>query len=375
MLQQLRPSSGADNLVAPELAVVIPIFNEAANIEPLLEKLESALQGIEWEAVFVDDDSPDGTAAILIKRCRLDRRVRLLRRMGRRGLASAVTEGILSTSTPYVAVIDGDMQHDERVLPQMLQMLRRQDADLVVGSRYVSEGGVGNWDQTRQKISRIATVLSRLVVKVDLADPMSGFFMIRREAFEAAVHDLSNQGYKILLDVIASSPQPPRIKEVSYTFRSRQHGESKLDALVTLEYISLLLDKLWGKWIPVRFVLFAGIGGLGVVFHMVVLTLLLSVGKVSFAVGQSVATLAAMTFNFFVNNTLTYRDRRLKGLGPLLRGLLTFCIICSVGAVANVGIANVLFVSDYSWWLSALAGILLGAVWNYGVTSIFTWRK
>jgi dolichol-phosphate mannosyltransferase len=213
------------------------------------------------------------------------------------------------------------------------------------------------------------------VVKVDLADPMSGFFMIRREAFEAAVHDLSNQGYKILLDVIASSPQPPRIKEVSYTFRSRQHGESKLDALVTLEYISLLLDKLWGKWIPVRFVLFAGIGGLGVVFHMVVLTLLLSVGKVSFAVGQSVATLAAMTFNFFVNNTLTYRDRRLKGLGPLLRGLLTFCIICSVGAVANVGIANVLFVSDYSWWLSALAGILLGAVWNYGVTSIFTWRK
>ena len=375
MLQHFRQSPHTDNLLTPEIAIIIPTFNEIANIEPLLEKLESALNGIRWEAVFVDDDSPDGTAKVLTKRSRADMRVRALRRVGRRGLASAVTEGILSTSTPYVAVIDGDMQHDERVLPQMLEALRNQDADLVVGSRYVAEGSVEGWHQTRQRISRIATVLARLVVKAELADPMSGFFMIRREAFDASVHNLSNQGYKILLDLIASSPRPLRIKEVPYTFRSRQHGESKLDALVTLEYLSLLLDKLCGKWVPVRFVLFAAIGGLGVVLHMAILALFLSVGAVSFAVAQSISTLTAMTFNFFVNNTLTYRDRRLKGFGPVLRGLLTFCAICSVGAVANVGIANVFFVSNYSWWLSALAGILVGAVWNYGVTSIITWRK
>lgn len=360
---------------AAKLAIIVPTFNECDNIVPLLDKIEAALPGIAWEAVFVDDESKDGTPAVITERCRTDPRVRIIRRIGRRGLSSAVVEGILSTSTPYIAVIDADMQHDERILRTMLASLEAGEADLAVGTRYASDGGFGDWDARRKTISLVATKLSALVVKADLSDPMSGFFMIRREAFEAAVHRLSSQGYKILLDIVASSPEPLCIKEFPYIFRSRQHGESKLDALVSLEYLMLLLDKAVGSWIPPRFVLFMGIGGLGVFVHMAVLAIFLKAEGSAFVTAQSAAAVTAMTFNFFLNNALTYRDKRLKGFWPVLGGLLSFYLVCSVGAVANVGIANFMFRHAYSWYLSGVAGILVGAVWNYAASSIFTWRK
>jgi dolichol-phosphate mannosyltransferase len=361
--------------VVPELAVVVPTFNERDNVIPLLEKIEEVLPGVAWEVVFVDDDSRDGTSAVVTERSRIDPRVRILRRIGRRGLASAVVEGIQSTSTPYVAVIDADMQHDERVLKQMLESLRSGEADLAVGTRYAGDGGVGDWDSRRQTISWVATRLSALAVRANLSDPMSGFFMIRRDAFEASLRQLSQQGYKILLDIVASAPKPLRIKEFPYVFRNRQHGESKLDALVSLEYLMLLLDKMFGRFVPARFILFVAIGGLGVFVHMAVLTALLKAVGASFVVGQSAATLISMTFNFFLNNTLTYRDMRLKGFWPVLGGLLSFYLVCSLGAVSNVGIANFMFSHSYSWWVSGIAGIAVGAVWNYAASSVFTWRK
>jgi dolichol-phosphate mannosyltransferase len=360
---------------APELAIIVPTFNERDNVIPLLDKIEVALEGVAWEAIFVDDDSRDRTPEIVAERSRIDHRVRIIRRIGRRGLSSAVVEGILSTSTPFVAVIDADLQHDERLLAQMLKCLRSGEADLVVGTRYTEHGGFGDWDVRRRMISWVATQLSALVVKADLSDPMSGFFMIRRDAFETSLRHLSVQGYKILLDIVASAPKPLRIKELSYQFRTRQHGESKLDALVSLEYLMLLLDKMFGRWVPARFILFMSIGGLGVFVHMAVLTAFLKVGSAPFIVGQSTATMIAMTFNFFLNNTLTYRDKRLKGFWPILGGLFSFYLVCSVGAVSNVGIANFMFSHSYSWWVSGIAGIVVGAVWNYAASSVFTWRK
>ncbi len=359
----------------PELAIIVPTFNERDNVIPLLDKIEAALAGIAWEAVFVDDDSQDRTPGIIAERSRIDPRVRILRRIGRRGLSSAVVEGILSTSTPYVAVIDADLQHDERLLAPMLKCLQSGEADLAVGTRYTGGGGVGDWDGRRKTISWVATRLSAFVVKADLSDPMSGFFMIRRDAFEASLRQLSVQGYKILLDIVASAPKPLRVKELPYQFRIRQHGESKLDALVSLEYLMLLLDKTFGRWVPARFILFTAIGGLGLFVHMAVLAVLLKAEELPFIIGQGAATTVAMTFNFFLNNMLTYRDKRLKGFWPLLGGLFSFYLVCSVGAVSNVGIANFMFSHSYSWWVSGIAGVLVGAVWNYAASSVFTWRK
>ena len=359
----------------PELTVVVPTFNERDNVEPLLAKLGEALAGIDWEALYVDDDSPDGTAAHVRSIAQTDRRVRCVHRVGRRGLSTAAIEGIMASSAPYVAVIDGDMQHDERLLPRMLETLKADDTDIVIGSRHVEGGGLGDWDQKRVAISGFATKLSRLVVRAELSDPMSGFFMVRRSSFEDTVRRLSGQGFKILLDIFASAPRPLRFKELGYEFRTRQHGESKLDAMVVWEYLMLILDKMIGHIVPVRFVMFAAVGGTGVFVHFAALYLaLLALGDAYFGLSQTIAAVLAMTSNYILNNLLTYRDRRLKGI-KFLWGLLSFYAVCSVGAVANVGAASFLFERDYQWWIAGGAGVIVAVVWNFAASSIFTWRK
>lgn len=359
----------------PELTIVVPTFNERDNIRPLLELIAKALDGESYEVVFVDDDSRDGTLQELQAVSRADPKVRYIHRIGRRGLSSAVVEGMLSSSASYLAVIDGDLQHDETLLPDMLAVLRGGEADVVVGSRYVEGGGMGEWDGTRQLISRTATRIARLIIRAELTDPMSGFFMLTRDAFAGSVRNLSGQGYKILLDVFASHPTTLRLRELPYQFRTRQHGESKLDALVTWEYLMLVADKLFGRFVPVRFLMFMIVGGLGLFVHFAVLTLLLKGVGSEFKAAQTGATVAAMTFNFFLNNLLTYRDRRLKGFWRVFGGLVSFYAVCSLGAIANVGVATVAFKEAFDWRLAALAGILVGVVWNYAATSLFTWKQ
>ena len=357
-----------------ELSVVVPTFNEAANVEELLRHLHRVLGEDGWEVVFVDDDSPDATAALVRSIARRDPRVRCVQRVGRRGLSSACIEGMLASAAPYVAVMDADLQHDESVLPAMLELLRSGRADVVVGTRYAAGGSTGDWDQRRAGLSRLATRASRLVVRQPVSDPMSGYFMLRREVLDASVHRLSALGFKILLDILASAPPGLRVAEVPYTFRSRHAGASKLDELVVWEYAMLLADKTVGRWIPVRFLTFALVGGLGVFVHMAVLATLLKGLGAGFGPAQSAATGVAMVFNFAVNNVLTYRDRRLHGWA-WWRGLASFMAACSVGALANVGIATYLFESRTTWFFAALAGVLVGAVWNYAVTQLYTWGR
>ena len=358
---------------APELTVVVPTFNEHDNIVPLLDRLGVVLAGVAWEVIFVDDDSSDGTADAVRSVARRDTRVRCIQRIGRRGLAGACIEGMLASSAPYVAVMDADLQHDEAILPQMLAALRGEDCDIVVGSRYVAGGSVGDWAESRQRASSIATRLAHLVTRSEIADPMSGFFMLRRAVFERVMRGLSVQGFKILLDILATADPPLRIKEVPYQFRPRLAGESKLDTLVAWEFAMLLADKLIGHIVPVRFALFALIGGVGVFVHMGVLAAGLKLFALPFVDAQSVAAFVAMTVNFFLNNLFTYADRRLKGW-RMLRGLASFYVICGLGAVANVGIATYLFAQQEIWWVAGIAGIIVGSVWNYAVSSVFTWK-
>jgi dolichol-phosphate mannosyltransferase len=355
-----------------ELSIVVPTFNERENVHELIDRLDSCLSAVVWEVIFVDDDSPDGTAELVRQLATRDYRIRCLQRLRRRGLSSACVEGMLSSSARYLAVIDGDLQHDETLLPQMVEILRGGDADIVIGSRYIAGGGTGDWCAKRVAISRFATLLSRRIVRADLTDPMSGFFMIRRGAFEDAVRNLSGVGFKILLDLFASSPGPLRFLELPYRFQTRRAGESKLDSHAAWDFLMLLLDKLVGHIVPVRFAAFALVGGLGIVMHLLVFFLLFREITGNFALSQSVAAAVAMTSNFFLNNLLTYRDRRLKGWS-LLRGWASFTLVCSLGMLANVGIASYLFLTKTFWLLSAFAGIVVGAVWNYAVTAVFTW--
>ncbi|MBK7117678.1 MAG: glycosyltransferase family 2 protein [Comamonadaceae bacterium] len=358
----------------PQLSVIVPTFNELGNIVELRNRVAEALTGIDWEMIFVDDNSPDGTAQAVREMAQADRRVRCIQRIGRRGLSTACIEGMLASSAPVVAVIDADLQHDERLLPKMFELIQGGDLDVVVGSRYVESGGIGNWDSSRAAFSRWATQLSRVVLKADLKDPMSGFFMIRHEAALACIKaGMSGVGFKILLDLFATSPTPLRHRELPYEFRNRVAGESKLDTNVAWEYFIMLLDKFTGGVVPIRFIAFSLVGGLGLVVHLIVLAGMFKGLGTSFLWAQSGATLVAMTSNYVMNNVLTYRDMRLRGWS-FVRGWLSFVVACSVGALANVGIADYLFHKDSFWITSAIAGVLVGAVWNYAVTAVYTWK-
>jgi dolichol-phosphate mannosyltransferase len=358
----------------PLLSVIVPTFNERQNVRPLIDELSRVLVGIEWEAIIVDDDSPDGTASEVRQLACEKSRVRCIQRIGRRGLSSACIEGMLASSAPYIAVMDGDLQHDPAILPEMLVRLEHTDAELVVGSRYVGGGGVGDWHALRRFISVFATRVGRAVVPEGLRDPMSGFFALRRSLLDEVVRDLSGLGFKILLDIVASARHPVAFQEVPFVFRSRTAGTSKLDSLVAWEYAMLLADKLFGRFVPVRFLAFAAIGGLGVFVHLMVLTFAFRAVGIDFVSAQAIAVVVSMVFNYSVNNVLTYRDRRRRGW-QWVTGLLSFVVACSVGAAANVGVAAYLFSRRAEWVIAAIAGVLVGAVWNYAVTSVYTWGK
>ncbi len=361
------------------LSLVVPTFNEIENIEELMRRLDIALAGIAFELIVVDDDSPDATARRVRELAVNDRRVRCVHRIGRRGLSSACVEGMLASAAPVIAVMDADLQHDEAILPRLLEPLEAGLADVAVATRYAAGGGIGEWDQRRAMLSRVATSLAQRVLRQPVSDPMSGFFALRRDVLDASVRSLSAIGFKILLDLLASSPKPPRVVEVPYQFRPRLAGQSKLDETVVWEYGMLLLDKAVGRWVPVRFLAFAAVGGVGVLVHMALLGVLLHGVQLGFTGSQALATTGAMLFNFALNNVLTYRDKRLQGLA-WWRGLLAFMAVCAVGAAANVGIATYLFEGQVfngrsAWFLAALSGVLVSAVWNYAATAFYTWGR
>ncbi len=354
------------------LTVVVPCYNERANVAPMVAALDAALAGLAWEVVFVDDDSPDGTAAAAREIARHDPRVRCIRRIGRRGLSSAVIEGALSSSADYIAVIDGDLQHDETRLPLMLQALAN-GADMAVGSRHV-EGGdsSGLSSPLRVKLSETGIRVAQMVTKTSITDPMSGFFLLPRPLFEQLAARLTGQGFKILLDLILAAPSRLTIAEIPYKFRPRIAGESKLDVLVLAQFAGLLIDKLIGGAVPLRFISFALVGGFGVLVNLLVLQLARSTG-LDFATSQTIGTIVAMVANFQLNNQLTYRAQRLKG-PRAWRGLLLFLAVCSLGAIANVGIARALYAENGSTLFSGAAGAAVGVVWNYAVSATLVWR-
>jgi dolichol-phosphate mannosyltransferase len=361
--------------VTAQLAIIVPTLNEVGNVRPLVAALENALAGVEWEVVFVDDDSKDGTAERLRELASEKDNVRVIHRIGRTGLSSACIEGFLATESTYIAVMDGDLQHDEALLPEMLRTLEQDDVEIVVGSRFAVGGNAaGLSSQRREHMSRLASQICRLVTPVRLTDPMSGFFMMRRSLLDEVAHNLSVRGYKILLDILATARRAVRVRELPFHFRPRLSGDSKLDILVLLEFIVLIIDKLFHGLIPVGFLLYVLVGLNGLAVHMLLLGMLFRVFEFPFAWSQAAATIVAMTVNFFLNNVVTFRDRRLHGYG-LLRGLATFYAACTIGAIINVTVAQFLFDSGLLWFLAGFSGAVVGSVWNYAMNATFTWKR
>jgi dolichol-phosphate mannosyltransferase len=359
-----------------ELAIVLPTLNERANIAPMVARLEQALGASGWEAVFVDDNSRDGTAELIREIARTDPRIRVIQRIGRRGLASAAIEGMCATAAPFVAVMDADHQHDPALLREMLAAVKSGDYDLAYASRFASGGSAeGLSSKGREKGSRFANALARKLTGTELSDAMSGFFLLRTEQLRKQADRLSGIGFKIMLDILATAEPPLRVKEFPLKFAQRASGESKLDHGVVLDFLAGLYERWLGRIIPTRFALFATVGALGVIVHMAVLSPLYKIAQVPFSLSQAVAALVAMTFNFWLNNLLTYRDQKLTGIKAFCFGWGKFCLACAIGYFANIAVATMLNDNGVHWYVAAIVGVTVASVWNYALSSKFVWGR
>lgn len=362
--------------MALDLAIILPTLNERDNLAPLIERIEQALGAHGWEVLIVDDNSADGTAEEARRLARSDNRIRVIQRIGRRGLSSAAIEGFCATAAPFVAVMDADHQHDPALIAPMLEAVKSGEVDVSVASRFAEGASTKDWaSPEREKLSGIANRLARKLTGVELSDPMSGYFLLRTDTALTLVPKLSGIGFKILLDLLATSDRPLEVRDFPMNFAQRRAGESKLDRAIALDFLAGLYDKTFGRIIPTRFALFGTVGALGVLVHLVILYMCLLVAGTQFAWSQAIATLGAMTFNFWLNNFLTYRDRRLESARDMLRGWAGFVAACSVGALANVAVASLLYARGLHSLLAALVGIVIGSVWNYALSSRFVWGR
>ena len=348
---------------APDLAVIVPTYNAAAKVPPLLDELERALGAAAWEALFVDDNSPDGTFAAASALGAADARVRCLRRIGRRGAVGAALEGMLASQARYLLVVDIAAPRDRTPFAAMLEQIRAGGCDVVVASRYADRGSAHHWSKA----------LARRFTGVDVGDPISGTFLIRREAFEAVAPRLSPDSPGVLLDILLAARGQLRVAETPAGAPAAANYAA-LDAALALGLAEHAVARLTRGAVSVRFLMFCLVGLTGVGIHMGILFGVLRGAAAPFAAAQAAAAIGAMAWNFTLNNAFTYRDRRLSGLA-FVGGLLRFQVICAVGAVSNVGVASYIYSGDHNWWLAGLAGVLMGAVWNYAVTSVFVWRK
>jgi len=380
-------TSMAPDLPAPELSLIICTLNEGAAIRSVILEVSDTLAHIPHEIIVVDDNSSDNTGAEVLAVAATRPNVRLHVRTDERGLSSAAIKGWDLARGRYLAVMDGDGQHDPKAILAMAEMIRKGDKDLVCVSRYLGGTDTGlSW--FRDLGSKAATAVTGMVLKVPLTDPLSGCFMMTREYYQSARPRLAGVGFKILVDIAASAKIKPRFGEVKAALRERQGGESKLDLRVVADLGALLVEKATGGLLPARFVLFAGVGATGVIVYLAILWLahhLLHTGlsipiyRFQFRpddfLSYGVAIWVSMTWNFFVNNTITFRDKRLRGWG-VLGGLISFYIACSIGAVLSLAMS--IFMKEklhMHYMLAGAIAVLLSSVWNYWASTKLSWRK
>ena len=369
-----------------KVTIVSPTYNEAENVTRLVHDVGKALSGIDYELLIADDDSPDRTWAVAQELAVRNPRVRVLRRTTDRGLSPAVIEGFLSSSSDYVGVIDADLQHDPAILPQMIAALDA-GAEIAVGSRYVEGGGTGTWNAARRFQSWVATKLAQTFLGVELSDPMSGYFIMRRDDFNRIHKQLDSSGFKILLEIIARLA-PSRLEEVAYTFRTRVAGQSKLSSRVILQY----LGQLWrlssvSRYMSVRFIKFAIVGASGTIINLCAfLSFARLLGVRDWRI-SALATLFANFTNYLFNNAWTFVDRGHRGWS-LLRGYVTYLGLSLVGMSASTltfaGLTgayrtyvHTVQPAQESYILALgfqFVAILVGTVFNYELNKRFTWR-
>lgn len=358
----------------PKLTIIIPTYNERDNIVPLVFEVAQALQGIDWAIFFVDDNSNDGTITQLESIANTNDRVDGVIRKGIRGLSGAVLTGLMYARSPYIAVMDADLQHDPKLIKRMLAGLESDSyIQVAVASRYTQSTKISGLNTSRLIGSIILTYVARIIISKKLTDPMSGFFITRRSTFSQLAPHLSHNGYKIMLDLVSGLPDKNAILEFPLIFRSRHTGQSKMDFRVLWELLLIFIQRSIKNLLPRRFLSFSLIGLVGLSIHMLALLILFALLEINFSLSQIAATAIAMLNNFLLNNYLTYQNSSLHGR-KLVLGYLKFVLICTLGGLISYTIANHLLGQGMYWAISGCIGAIAAACWNYSLSKFFTWH-
>jgi len=359
------------------LSIVLPTYNERGNIEPLLHQLLPLQRTFDLEILVVDDDSADGTAELVRQLAQRHPCLRLIRRVGRSGLASAIKEGLLDATGDLALVMDSDGQHEPAAVLRAVQALQQGDLDLVVGSRFHGDAEIRGLSGRREQGSTWANAAARFSLPrryAGLTDFMSGFFALRLETALPLLRAVDVNGFKFLYELLAVSRGRLRVAEVPLTFQPRLSGSSKLDLAIFWDFLISLLHSLSFRLLPRRAISFGIVGVSGVVVQLLATHLLMVGDHLAFRQALPLAVVIAASSNYLINNALTFRFQRLQGLA-LLRGLLKFLLVASLPALANVGLASAYysFIARDTVW-AQLAGILVVFVWNYAASSRFVWN-
>jgi dolichol-phosphate mannosyltransferase len=354
----------------PEVSVVICTLNEHEAIGGVLRELDAALTHCQHEVIVVDDSSDERTARVVQDYAQTHPWVRLLRRQGGRGLASAAVAGWDAARGQTLALMDGDGQHDPELIARMLDDTAALGSEVVIASRYLASSASG-LGLVRHAGSRITTGISRLLLGLKVADPMSGCFLMTRTWYQQVRPQLTALGFKILIDVLASGARRPQVSQVPTQLRERAGGTSKLDLRVVLELGAQLFEKATRGMVPARMALFFGVGVSGLGVHLATLSLATWAGR-PFWLAQLVAIWLAMSWNFALNNLLTFRDRRLHGVAAL-RGLVVFYAACLSGAILSEALGVVAAWLGLPWFVAGIGGALLAGVWNYHLAKRAAW--
>lgn len=357
------------------LSVILPTYNESQNVPLIVDRIAKVLEPIcSFEVLVIDDNSPDKTWAIAEQLCEERPWLRTLRRMHNKGLSAAVVDGFAFAKGQNLVVMDADLQHDENALAKFVDAFQ-SGAQLVVGSRKVDGGGVEGWSAIRKFVSWFATRLAYVILPLQVSDPMSGFFGITRDVHNAITPQVNPKGFKILLEYLARI-NDKKVQEVGYTFRGRQHGESKLSNDVIYDY----LEALWGlshisKFLSWRFLNYCLVGALGMIIHLLILAFLKQGVELDESPALMIAVEASIVSNFFLNNSFTFRKLRFKRFTGLLRGLFTFNAICATGAFINHSLAlSIKHAQLANLYVATTCGYVVATVWNYIVNSQICWK-
>ena len=354
------------------ISLIIPTYNESKNVPILIERISEALSDVKKEVIIVDDNSPDTTWEIARALSAQYPWLRVIRRMNDRGLSSAVLAGFEISEGEILAVMDSDLQHDEKALLNFIKAFEN-GAEIVVGSRKVKGGGIEDWSKSRMFISWVATVLAKIALPKSISDPMSGFFALKRNVYVIHKNEINPKGFKILLEFLARAKNN-KIEEVGYTFKSRVHGESKLSSKVILQYIHALYDLSIGQIIPTQFIKYIAIGTTGLIFATISLFICQYFLHISQSNSLAISIELSILTNFFLNNYWTFKNNKLVGFKKILRGLITFHAICLGGALINQAIALKLITLEFTVYLANAFGYFIAAIWNYIININITWK-